>query len=302
MSEQSAMRPSALSVFLFFLLITTCNLWAASPENGTDPGVTTFRVTSGEVHVAISAVTNRNQPVPDLSANDFVLLRDGQPVEQITSFAREQTPVSALVLTDVSESMQPGLTLERSAAQWLQENSNPNRDHLQFLDFGLEVEPTARQTGSHLTSMYDSLVKTLPQVATQGSGRRALILLSDGDDNSSFHALPDVIEAAQKFDVAIYAVTAHPSRKQYIAEDVLNTLATETGGRFYQVRNAREMQSALSAIREQLTNGYDLVFRPDSTSPGVHQLAIQPLNTKLKFFYRTAYFQPENPGPQIAQR
>jgi len=306
MSERFGMRTRAAltSAFLFSFLTTFFFLpqsRAASPENLSDTGLTTFRVTAGEVHVAISAVESRSEAAGELSASDFILLRDGRPVEQIVSFRRcAQMPVSALVLTDVSESMRPGLKLERDAAQWLKANSDTDRDHLRFLDFGMEVGPTEKRVGTHLTSLYDSLLMTLAEVTSEGAGRRALILMSDGDDNSSYHGLEDVITIAQKFDVAIYAITAHPSRKQYVAEDILQTLTAETGGRFFQVRNTRQMEEALSAIRAELTNGYELVFRSNSMQPGMHQLAIKPMSAKLRFFYRTAYFQPD--GVAMAAR
>ena len=298
------MRTRAALFFTFFPFLISIlggHAWAASSASSTDPGLATFRITTGEVHVAISAVTRRNQAVTELTTNDFVLLRDGEPVREIVSFGKhQQSPFSALVLTDVSESMQPGLALERDAAQWLRVNSDPTRDELIFLDFGLQVEPTNHQTGTHLTSLYDSLIQTLPRVATLGPGRRALILLSDGDDNTSYHALSEVIGMAQKFDVAIYAVTAHPSRKQYVSEDVLQKMTTETGGKFYQVRKPRDMEAALLAIRAELTNGYELVFRPDSANAGMHQLTVHSLDGRLKFCYRTAYFQPEGSRIQVA--
>ena len=304
MNEQFGMRTRAA---LIFVLLLSLSGWAASgakDSESTDALLPVFRVTTGEVHVAITAVTRHNEAVTDLSASDFTLLRDGEAAPPIVSFEkRTQVPVSALILTDVSDSMKPGLALERSAADWLKQNSDSSRDHLQLLDFGMEVSPTdEHRRDAHLTSLYDSLVQTIPLLAEQENGRRVLILLTDGDDNSSYHALTDAIELAQQFDVAIYAITACPSKKQWVQDDVLQQLTESTGGRAYRARNEREMTAALSQIRNELTTGYELVFRPDEASPGMHRLSIRSVNRNLRFFYRTAYYQPEAPTVEYASR
>ena len=301
------MRTWAALFFTLSLSFLTTKISAGTTEASSDPGVPIYRVTSSEVHVAITAVTDHNLAVNDLSASDFVLLRDGRPVEQVVAFEKHhQASLSALVLSDVSDSMLPGLAMERSAAQWLQTNSDADHDRLVFFDFGTEVSALKASDPhkDHLTSLYDAALKTIPQIALNGAmagnGRRALILLTDGDDNSSLHGLDDVIACAQKYDVAIYAITARPSKKQFVEVSVLERLTGETGGRFYQVRNPRQMDAAISEVNDELRNGYELVFRPDVASPGDHQLEIRSSNRKLRFHYRTGYYQPATRSVEVA--
>jgi len=285
------MRIAVAATILFFAIAG----WAAGPDGKTDTSIPTFRVTAAEVHVTFTAAREKNRVVTDLSAADFRVLRDGHPVEQIVSFEPiANAPLSVLVLTDISDSMLPGLSLERAASEWLLANSNASRNQLTLMDFGDELETNQhpRSAHQHLTSLYDALMETLPALASYGRGRRALILLTDGIDNYSLHSLNEAISLAQRYDVAVYAVTAHPGKKQYYRPDVLQRLCEETGGRYYDVRKANETTNAMAQINDELRNGFEVVFLPGSSAPGMHQLVLQSTQRRLKLFYRSAYFQP----------
>ena len=267
--------------------------WASGPEGSSDTSFPVFRFTTAEVRVTFTAIRANAQPVTDLSFSDFAVLRDGKPVGGIVSFATyRQAPLSALVLTDVSDSMLPGLPLERTATEWLKSHSDGTRDWLSFLEFGAEVAPGKAAFFHHMTSMYDVLLEVMPRVLGHGEGRRALILLTDGYDNFSYHDLSDVIATAQRNDIAIYAITAHPSRKQYFCPEVLRQLSEQTGGRYFEVRKANELLRALWKIDDELRNGYELVFRPGVADRGFHRLSIRSARPGMHFYYRSAYFQP----------
>jgi len=282
-------KRSALAAILVLVALAS---WAATPEASPDSSLTTFRVTTAEVHVTFTAVLAKNQRVSSLTAADFTLLRDGLPIDQIVSFSRDQhAPLAALVLTDVSDSMMKALPMERSAADWLRANSTAN-DHLVFRDFGYEIETDRMNSAVNrqMTSLYDALIETLPQTGNTG-GRRALILLSDGADNYSYHSLLDVIALAQRLDVAIYAITAH-GKNQYYRPDLLQKLCDDTGGKYYDVRKLEGMLSAISNINDDLRNGFEVVFRPAVAGAGMHQLSMESHERGLRFFHRAAYYQP----------
>ena len=285
------MRKLAAAPAVFLILASAS--WAAAPDGSTSASLATFRVTAAEVHVTFTAVRERNQPVTNLAPKDFTLLRDGRPVQQIVGFRRYQREsVSAMVLTDVSDSMEKALPLERAASQWLQSSANPSVDRIAFANFGLEVESgNAKVHNRTMTSLYDALMETLPRIAPSGSGIQALILLSDGIDNDSFHGLDDVITLAQRRNVAIYAITAHPGKKQYYRPDLLRKLCEETGGKYYDVRKTDAMLTAMADINDELRNGYEVIFSPGPDA-GLHELTIQPNDRHMRFYYRTAYYQP----------
>lgn len=273
------------------LLIMTMAAWAAGPNPNHDASTPTFRVTTAEVNLAFTATDANNQPVTNLAPSDFTLLRDGAPVQSIIQFrSYNDQPLSVLVLTDVSDSMTPGLPMNRAASDWLRQHDTTASDHLSFLDFGLDVGRNS-PANSHMTSLFDSLVQTLPTIRHTDSQRPALILLTDGIDTYSFHDLQDVIALAQRDNIAVYAITAHPKRHQYFASDVLQTLCQSTGGKYYQVRETDAMLNAIADIDQELHSGYEVSFRPDA-SAGMHRLKIDGNNRHVHFYYRSAYYQP----------
>ncbi len=283
------------------MLIMTASAWAAGP-NPIPTGITpTFRVTAAEVHITFTAAGDRNQQLTDLSRSDFLLLRDGAPVDSIVSFRNyNNQPLSVLVLTDVSDSMQPALRMNRLATEWLRQHSDAGTDKLAFLDFGAEVEKEgASFHNRHMTSLFDALMETVPSLRRNDSQHHALILLTDGVDTYSFHGLQDVITIAQRYDVSIYAVTAHPEKKQYYSAEILHKLCEATGGRYYDVRKPDALISAMSDMEQELRSGYEVVFRPDANA-GVHRLKIESHDRRAQFYYRSAYFQPPAPRDELA--
>ena len=291
---EKSMRPKFLLVTATLLMAT--GTWAAGPEANPRESVPTFRITTAEVHVSFTAVRDRNQVVTNLSSSDFDLLRDGLAIKQVSLERYDDAPISALVLTDISDSMVRALPMERAAAEFLRSKIHPQSDRLSFVDFGEEMSSSkeSRTVGSHLTSLYDSVFETLMQFGQSSGERRALVLLTDGIDNYSLHGLRDVVALAQRFDIAIYAVTAHPSKKQFYRPDLLQFLCEQTGGKYYDARKLDAMLAATAAINEELRNGYEAVFRPDGATPGMHAVTLRPNQRGLRFYYRSAYFQPES--------
>lgn len=289
------MHPKSLLVTVTLLLVPAM-LWGAAPEANAPDSLPTFRITTAEVHVDFTAVRNKNQVVNNLSPSDFKLLKDGRTVDQVSLEKYDDAPISALVLTDVSDSMTKAIPMERASADWLRSKTNPTKDRLSFADFGegLETQRKPSSIGGHLTSVYDALFETLMGFGSESSTRREIILLTDGIDNNSLHSLPEVITLAQRFDIALYAITAHPGKNQFYRPDLLRYLCEQTGGKYYEARKLEGMLTGTAAILDELRNGYEVVFRPDATS-GMHAIALRPNQPGLRFYYRAAYFQPETP-------
>jgi hypothetical protein len=222
-----------------------------------------------------------------------VLLRDGAPIESVLRFrSYSDEPLSVLVLTDVSDSMEPGLPMNRTASDWLRQHDTAPSNRISFVDFGEEVESGhISPANRHMTSLFDALMQTLPTLRRTESQRPALILLTDGIDTYSFHNLQDVIALAQRNNIAVYAVTAHPKKHQYYAPQILQRLCDATGGKYYEVRKPDAMLNAIAAIDHELHSGYEVTFRPDATA-GLHRLKIDAKDQHLRLYYRSAYYQP----------
>jgi len=288
-------------VALATVLLSTVLANAAEPSANPEVATPTYRITTAEVHLTLTAVQQQNRAMTNLSVSDFQVLRDGHAVNEIVSFeSLENVPLSALVMTDISDSMLKGLPMERQATDWLKLNADASRDHLSFIDFGAEPESGRQRANPHLTSLYDALLETLPKLPSYGAGRRSLILFTDGEDNYSLHTLGDVISAAQRYDIAIYAITAHPSKKQSYRPDELQSLCEQTGGRYFDVRKLEQMTAAVEEIASELRHGYEIVFRPETSTAGLHEIAIRPRTKGLRIFCRSAYYQPLIAAGEIA--
>jgi Ca-activated chloride channel family protein len=291
----TGMRVFALT---FSVLLLAGFARAASPGGVPDPPLTTYRVEAAEVHVAFSAIDNHQRPVTELSTSDFTLLRDGRPVEQAVELERRhESPIVAAVMTDVSASMAKALPLARDSWQWMNTNLLRGDDQIAYFDFGAELSSATspQQPEMHLTSFYDCLLKLIPKIKHDGYGRRAIILFTDGGDNDSIHSLQDVINQAVEQDIAVYAITTWKFKIWY-DEPGLDQLTSSTGGRYFVIKDTKEMISALQDITQELRNGYEVVFRAGKARSGMHRIAIQPTNRRLRFYCRGAYFQPTASG------
>jgi hypothetical protein len=267
---------------------------AATPGGAPDTPLTTFRVESAEVHIAFSAVDKKHRPVTELSAADFTLLRDGHPLNQQVQVERRQdAPIIAVVMTDVSDSMIKALPMARNSWQWMNSNLLRNDDQISYFDFGAQLTHANEKQPSEgrLTSFNDCLLSAIPRVSQNPAGRRAIIMFTDGGDTASLHPLQDAINLAIEQDIAVYAIATWKFKIKY-DDETLNYLTSSTGGRFFEVRDQKEMVAALQQIAQELRNGYEVVFRADKDRGGMHRITMQATDRHMRFFHRTAYFQP----------
>ena len=285
------MRLRILSAGL--LLFLTAALWAASPEASTTDELAVFRVQSAEVRVTFTATADHNRLVTDISRNDFRIVRDGVTVEPVTSLSSlKDAPLSLVVLSDVSDSMRRALPMEAAARKYISESVIGTEDELRMLEFGAEIQEPDTHGSRHLTSMYDSALDVVKH-RTLGNGRHAVLLISDGDDNYSLHSLAELITTAQKNDVVFYTVKV--GKRNTLAEESMRVLAERTGGQAYFAKDESQILRAVQAIESELRNSFVVTFRADTHNTGVHQLALQATQRKMKFFCRTSYFQPGDP-------
>jgi hypothetical protein len=282
------------TVALCIVLLTGIT-FAGSPETAPepDPSIPLFRVEAAEVRISLSAFDRQNLPVGDLKIRDLHAYRDGRTAEIVALKQYRESPIAAAVLTDISSSMNKALPLARESWKWMLTRSSQPGDQIEFYDFDNSIAPAAMKhiSGTNLTSLYDGLVDFIPRVKPGSSGRRALILFTDGQDNSSYHVLDDVINAASREDVVIYAITPFVYPVRYNSE-VLTRLSSGTGGRFFLVSDTEEMIVALKLIEQDLREGYELILRSDkSRQAGLRRLSIES-DRPLRLHYRNAYYQP----------
>jgi Ca-activated chloride channel family protein len=227
----------------------------------------TSRVNVVEVY---AAVTDRNgQPVGGLTRGDFTVLEDGQP-QTIDVFAEGEFPLAVAVAIDRSFSMSgERLALARAAARTFLETLRPS-DRSMVVAVGSEVDiiaPLSESRASQIdaisklepwgtTGLYDAVIRAIDRIQSS-SGRRALVLLSDGNDRYGQASAADALARARRSDVMIYPVALGRERPPVFSE-----LAALTGGRSFQARKTPELTSVMQTIANELRRQYLLGYSP----------------------------------------
>jgi Ca-activated chloride channel homolog len=217
-----------------------------------------------------AAVTNaKGEPVTGLTAADFIVEEDGRR-ETIGTFAAGEFPLAVALGIDHSFSVPRDrlkATLEASRA--FVAALRPS-DEVMVLGIGSEIETLAPLSADHraasdalrqlepwgTTPLYDATVAALDAIQA-AKGRRALILLSDGTDRYSATAESQLIDEARRRDVLVYPVATGARRPPVFAE-----LAAVTGGRSFQARDPRTLETTLTSIARELRYQYLLGYTP----------------------------------------
>ncbi len=273
----------------------------------------TLRKETAEVHLVVTATDERDRVVTDLAAGQLTILDDGKPVTTITDFRREaDLPLDIGVVIDASDSTAKQLASEKAAAVgFLRGVMRPESDRAFVEGFGTRVVLRQELTGDHerlaeaiekvpplgLTSLYDAVVVACrDRFAKDGRGaaRRALVLLSDGEDSYSLHGLGDSVLAAQQSGVTLYAITFHRASVVTRGDRVLAQLTQATGGRYFVISRPLQLQSAFSKIVAELRSHYSIsyVLAAGQRDGRYHRLQVQA-SGKVKVRTRSGYQAPE---------
>jgi Ca-activated chloride channel homolog len=221
------------------------------------------------VEVYASVTDSRGEPLPGLSQSDFEVREDGE-LQTLAAFTAGDFPLSAAIGVDSSFSMAgPRLELARSAARVFLGELRP-ADEAMVISIGSRVQtlaPLSKDRRSQLdavaridsfgsTALHDAIISAIDAVQP-AKGRRALVLLSDGDDKYSTASADMALERARRSDVMVYPVALGGRRPPLFAE-----LATLTGGRSYHAHDAKGLTDMLRAVARDLRHQYLLGYTP----------------------------------------
>jgi len=164
------------------------------------------------------------------------------------------------------------------------------------------------------TAIWDAVWATSEELLSESAGntRRAIILLTDGDDTSSRMKIHDAIERSQKADALIYAIGIGDRYTFNVDEGALRKIAEQTGGRAYFPRNERELRDAFVQVQQDLREQYLIAYSPSNKARdgSYRRIEIEVLNQEikkqnLKLNYRAGYFAkvggPESPTRKKSQ-
>jgi VWFA-related protein len=269
--------------------------------------VPTFSTDVKVVNLLASVRTKKNEIVRDLTQDDFLLSENGRP-QTIRYFSPESDlPLTIGLMIDTSMSQQRVLDAERGASyRFLDQVLRESKDKLFVMQFDMGVQlrqsltssrkeleellpyvdtPTRRelsaQTGGG-TLLYDAIVEASNTVLKNQRNRKAMVVLSDGDDNGSTASLMEASEAAQRADTLIYSIlftdALFPGRD---GRSALKRLSKETGASFFEVSKKQSIEQIYQAIQEELRSQYSLGFISDQSSP-ISEFRTLKLSTKRK--------------------
>lgn len=281
--------------------------------NSTDEPILTIKKRVDEVNVLFIATDRHGKFVRNLNQADFSILDDHKPVQSIVNFRREtDLPIQMGLLVDMSASVHGRFDFEKEAATgFLQHVVRPGYDKAFVVGFNKTSRLTQDFTdqvsllsagvqklnGGGGTALYDAIYKACQDKLSERYDhpvRKAIIVISDGEDNQSEVTRAQAIEMAQRSEVLIYAISTDDSGLILRGDKVLEDLASATGGRAFFPFKMKDITRSFAAIEDELRSQYAVSYRPsDFDADGRYRsIEITALKKDLQVRARRGYFAP----------
>jgi len=286
----------------------------AALDGEASDSIITIRKRVDEVNVLFIATDRHGKFVRNLNQSDFSILDDHKPVQSIVNFRREtDLPIEIGLLMDVSGSVQSRFGFEKEASTgFLQHILRPGYDRAFVVGFNKEshlaqdftdnvpalAAGIQRLHNGGGTALYDAIYKAckekLLREHSEHPVRKAIIVISDGEDNQSEMTRAQAIEMAQRAEVIIYAISTDDSGLILRGDKVLEDLASATGGRAFFPYKMKDITNSFASIEEELRSQYDVSYKPaDFNADGrFRTIEITALKKDLQVRARRGYYAP----------
>lgn len=287
----------------------------SAPPSSDETPLTTIRKRVDEVPVIFTVTDKHGHYVKNLEKTDFRVLDDKRPQTQVVSFSSETNlPLRVGLLIDASNSVRDRFKFEQAAAiEFLNQIIRPDYDKAFTIGFDTTPEVTqdftdnteALSHGVRMlrpgggTAMYDALYYAcrdkLAKARDAGSVRRAVILLTDGEDNQSHVTREEAIEMAQRAEVIVYTISTNITGAKTHGDKVLERIADATGGRAFFPFKVEDVADAFTQIQEELRSQYALSYRPSDFKRDGAYHSIEIVAEKHKDLHvraRRGYYAP----------
>ncbi len=252
--------------------------------------------------------------IPNLNQSDFALLDDQKAPERVNSFHQQiNLPLRVGIVIDASTSIRSRFQFEQqSAIEFLLQVLKAKNDRAFVM--GFDVTPTVTadwtndpdklQSGVNKlspgggTALFDAVYTACRDKLLSERGpepvRKAIILISDGDDNQSRVLLPEAIKECERAETIIYSISTNwtPSRGE--GDKVLQQLSEETGGEPFWPPSVEEMATSFKDIEEELRSQYELVYTPADfkTDGAFRTIYLYCFDRRYQVRARKGYFAP----------
>jgi Ca-activated chloride channel family protein len=277
------------------------------------PPVASFKSSVDMVRIAAVVRDHKGRFVTDLTAGDFEVV-DGGQTRAITDLQRDLAGVSIAVLFDVSGSMEGHMPNAREAATHVLSWLDASRDEAAVFTFDTHLDERMPFTAGlrelppsmsgvvpfGATSLHDAIAQTAKIVGARDGRRRAVVVMTDGADNSSSLKPADVSAIASAIDVPVYIFGIVPSIDNPSADTStrsvestafagpLADLAAWTGGHVFVASTPGQRSVAARQIVDELRHQYLIAFE-SSGRPGWHPLVVRARNKDLVIRARSGY-------------
>src|SRR5277367_5250747 len=234
------------------------------------------------VNILFTVTDKKGRFVTNLGKDDFDVIENKKPqvIQQFT--AESDLPLRLAVLVDTSNSIRDQFRFEQQAAiRFIQSVVRPRQDRLMLVSFDSAAELVSDLTDDLKkleegvkgmrpgggTAFYDAIYFACKEKLMMDQPlykfRRAMVVLSDGDDNQSRFTRDQALEMAQKADVVVYTISTNISRIPTDGDKIMKYFAAETGGQAFFPFKASDLNQSFENIANELRHQYNIFYRPD---------------------------------------
>jgi VWFA-related protein len=267
------------------------------------------------VNLLFTVTDKKGRFITDLARDDFEVFENKKQQTIMQFTAESDLPLRLAILIDTSNSIRDRFRFQQEAAsEFVRTALRPEQDKAMVVSFDSSTELVADLTGNldlletaiqslrpgGGTSLYDAIFfacrDKLMQDQPMHKFRRAMVILSDGDDNQSRYTRDQALEMAQKGDVVVYTISTNISHIPTDGDKIMKYYAAETGGVAFFPFKAEDLAQSFINVANELRHQYNVYYRPDPlvADGKYHPVSVHVRGRKdLIVHARKGYFAPQ---------
>jgi VWFA-related protein len=252
-----------------------------APEQPQISSDTPFRSEVTRVNMLFTVTDRRGRFVTDLTKNEFQVFENKKPQSILEFTSETDLPLRLAILIDTSNSIRERFHFQQEAATNFINSVVRDQDKATVVSFDTAAELAADMTNNTNdlenairrlrpgggTALYDAIYYACKEKLSKdlplSKFRRAMVILSDGDDNDSRYSRDQALEMAQRADTVIYTISTNISHVETEGDKVMRYFAEQTGGVCFFPFEAKDLNQSFENIANELRHQYNLFYRPE---------------------------------------